>query len=398
MRQPKPTKRPTKKKTVKPSKQPRRPTRPARSATSTSRLLSKHRHLLSFENHEHQEVALLRAPSPATISVARRVVFARLIVSTGTNKTGLAVFNPYYLIQYGGVKRYTTAASDVAATYYSNAANTFSEATPLQPYAGSVGTLETGWSRNVSPTGSIVPGTGNLTGLRRWVGMRVTVTYLGTNLNAGGEIYTLNDPDHGSVLGSSTIGTLMQRRHVKRHAMPSASRSLTFNFVPQTGTEQSFQNSAQWLCIGNDPSAIEDIMDTDVFGGYAAAATINPFHSNYAPKGWNIGIFLKSAAASQDYEVYYECLIEGEFRSMVTNLDEPVFPVPTDTIIPADPVGAGMISTVRAASALSHPMDGKTKDNSFWSRAAQIASDIEGVVTNPLVQKVGGAMGRLLLN
>lgn len=397
MSKPKNSKRPVKKNKPKQNKM-KRATPRARSAMSTSRLLSKHRHLLSFENHEHQEVSLLRAPSPATISVARRVVFSRFVVSTGTNKTGLIVFNPYYLVQYGAIRRYTTTASDVQSVYMSNSANTFSEATPLQPYTGTVGTLATGWSGSTAATGGIVPASGNLTGLRRWVGMRVTVTFLGSNLNAGGEIYSVNDPDHGSILGSTTIGTLLARRHVRRHPMPSASKSITFNFVPQTSTEQSFQSASQWLCLGNDPSAIEDLMDPDVFGGYAAAATINPFHSNYAPKGWNLGIIMKSAVANQDYEVYFECLTEGEFRSMTSTLDEPVYPVPTDTVIPADPVGSGMVSTVRAASCLAHPMDGKMKDTTFWSRAAKIAADIEGVVSNPLVQQLGGTMGRLLLN
>lgn len=388
------------------SRQHKAPVRAKLTRVRSARLVSrtglqvKHRHLLEFENHQHHDLMLLKSPSPATLTVARRIVSGRNVMYAGSANLGLFALNPFYAIQSPYVHRTTVGGERLYPVYYSSSSATMNQGSAMQPYSA-LDTLGNGWQSGYATNGavSVSDMQGNIVGLRRWVAARITVSYLGRVFDAGGEIYCVNDPENGPFLSHANFGQVMSRRTVRRAPAPVPGKSVTFNFTPQTADEQTFQHSPQWLTMDHNPSGGTDpACDPTVFGGYCPNNSFLPFGPAYASKGWNIGIGIVSASINQPFEVFWEVLVEGEFKSFSTVTSPvPMFAMPTDHVVPADPVGAGFISTVRAAQCLEST-NGKAGSSTpgFWKTVSSIANAIEGVATNPGVQMIAGSALKLL--
>lgn len=126
--------------------------------------------------------------------------FARFDAAVGTAGFGFALFTP-------------TVCNDFATVYYSNANFTGTTATVVATGTGVVSTVGV----NVGTMSNLPYGFANLantsvataggTGTRgRIVSYGVSASYTGTELNLGGLMYCLTDPNHQNLQGSSIAG------------------------------------------------------------------------------------------------------------------------------------------------------------------------------------------------
>jgi hypothetical protein len=204
----------------------------------------------------------------------------------------------------------------------------------------------------------------------RLVSAVLKVKFVGTNLNAGGVEYGLQEPTHGSIAGLTEV-QMMDKTSC---------------------TYRSVQHGEDWFEVhfrpvdNNDFSWIDTITRTDAFtytlksDGAECAWSSYPF----------MGIFTKGAATSQT--LLYEFWAELEYAG--SN-------VQGKTLTPPD--AQGVLSVIAAHSVYeethaSTPTSRSTEEASFLSKTIKSYADAMLNAAAPYVSHAAGAVGTALLD
>jgi len=268
------------------------------------------------------DVGDLKVPALESLPIVRHRVFTRVLLSTGVAGIGYLVINPSYLCQDNA--RLNTTYS-VNPLFYTSSSFGYSGATVLFP-SNNGGSAVPGVVGQ-SPTAGAMPTSnvqGNLGGRRRLVALTVRIRYLGTELNRGGEIAFVHNPEQFNLLNTMSVDALFGHRHTERRSVTTT--PIVFTHMPRSLTEASFNSVNRWenqLEIGTGYEANADFFG--VGGGTIGGdneATL--FGQGVAPRGHTLAVLFKSATSTQAFEVELHGLYEGEFRAYDTTTSQDI--------------------------------------------------------------------------
>lgn len=296
-----------------------------------------HPHVQSFVDyagHKHFCPSALRNASLHSFPMHRQSVYSRFTVQTGTNNFGFLIINPYYFYQSAVICNSSTSFSPCFLT--------------TSAWTGSLGSYlsdgVTGVQAQTATDGflSVSTGAGNSFGKSRCVGMTFVIRYLGTELNRGGEVFIAENAEMINLVNSFTVQQIMTWSDTHKYLIgPDA---IAHNHTGRCSQELDFQNGQIWANAADSPASTAGLQS--VFGisstlGATVAASTGP---DTAPQGWNLGILINSAAASQSFEVEIHAHYEGEFK-----FSTGAAAYTHETIANANPAQFAAISAVTAA-------------------------------------------------
>lgn len=308
-------------------------------------------HYLRYINHEHFEVDKLRPPSDHARRIARWHSWGRVIVQSAADvsvDTLTCILNPSRWCE-GTVYKGSEAGQAFAACEIGN----LNSANRLLPNSG-WGTVFNP-AEGYYPTGSAT--FGNRFGERRWVGATFTIRYLGTALNAGGEITLVHDDTSGGCPGG-TANTLRAHPRARRFAIPPNGNPVTINMV-STGAGIHFIDMPQFNTAGGgfDDTKLPGDIRTYGIGAITTGAAKPEFGRGDVPLGWNVALMINSAANSQRFEVTLDIAYEGQLASVMDGSlsAQRVQAIPITDTAHADPQGAALVETVTHSQTLVGP-------------------------------------------
>jgi len=272
---------------------------------------------LRFLIGKHNTIEDLKPPHAHSHTVSRRMAWGRYLPFTNGNNVAAMILSPFNFVQNTDVfvDASGTNATRSAPLYYTTGNWAGNYSTAVLP--GATGVTNDYCRDNGLSTG----GYENVSGPRRWIAAKITVRYLGTALNAGSELFLYHNGTMQGLLYTSQLNSLTNGRDCERATLTASKAVHTFYLFPRGIAEQDFQESKSYANVGNVNQGaganFDNFVDTDYFGtsqviSDAVSAPTN-FGDGYAPKGWNIGLVISSATASQPYEVLIEVAYEGRF-------------------------------------------------------------------------------------
>jgi hypothetical protein len=230
---------------------------------------------------------------------------------------------------------------------------------------------------------------GNHFGPRRWLGLTFHVRYLGTALNAGGEITVVHDDTAGGAAGS-TPDNLRAHPRARRFALPANGRVVSINIFP-SGEGADFSTLPQYNTTGSAPEDSLVPGDHRVYGisEITSGPTAPVWGRGNVPWGWNTALLINPAATGQRFEVTCEMLYEGQLASVSSTAEEAerIQKLPITDTVPADPQGAALVDTLTH----SHVLKGANTNKP--SHTFNIALKDALTAVAPLAKRV--AMGQL---
>jgi hypothetical protein len=327
---------------------------------------------LKFMVGTHPNISDLKPPHLNSHLVARRVCWARYLPTTNSNSVGAVIISPFNFPQ--GIcyaDNSGTASAAASPVYYTTTNWAGSLSTGLIP--GNTGVAVGASAENAINTG----GYQNASGPRRWVAAKITVRYLGTALNSGTELFLYHNATMQGLMNTTCLNALTTGRDSERVTLNASKSTHSFLLFPRGIAETEFQEAKAFANVGNVGTgtgvATDNYVDPDYWGSSTvindAGGYPTMFGDGYSPKGWNIGLVMQSAAASQPYEVIVEIAYEGRFfnkygggtlnPSGITSITD--MASPNHTTIPC-PQDHGILSHVANKLAASRSADGlKTK-------------------------------------
>lgn len=307
-------------------------------------------HYLGYLNHRHHDVKGLRSPSATARRIARWTSWGRVVTTSGTasTQTTCLIFNPMRWCE-GTVWKGSDALQNRPAAEVGALTN------------GNVLLPSSGWGTAFVPSEGFhnAPSSwaGNHFGPRRWLGLTFHVRYLGTALNAGGEITVVHDDTAGGAAGS-TPDNLRAHPRARRFALPANGRVVSINIFP-SGEGADFATLPQYNTIGSAFSDADVPGDHRVYGlsGITSGVTQIAWGKGNVPWGWNTALLINPAADGQRFEITCEMLYEGQLATVSSSAaeSERVQRLPVVDTVPADPEGAALVDTLTHAHVLKGP-------------------------------------------
>lgn len=299
---------------------------------------------LDYLDNKPVAISQLRPPVRSPRMMSRWTATQRFVCSTAVSTDGDAnaffLVNPYYADQHAIVRTQLNNAAIYPACSWGNGLAALTELKPTTllndgPLPNAVYTA--------TGTNSYSATHGNIQGDRRVIGIELTLTPLGTQLNAGGEVYFFHDPALQGIAGQSVNSLINNPMAVRRSLATNRAIKMQYGFV-QTGSEfkhlQAFANS------DNDP-AETDHASFHVFGRGEHFLGSSTTYGPDTITGWDFGMLIESAVTEQRYEVFVKYHYEG-IRGVVN--DNGYVNMPT-TMAHANPSGLAVIESAMHAHA-----------------------------------------------
>lgn len=279
-------------------------------------------------------------------------IFTRGVMAAGTNGFG-------YIVMANNPANDGAAATPASAVYYS-----------LTTYAGSTvstnsvttGVSATNSNSDYTTAALTAAGVGS-----RMVSMGVRIRYKGTELNRGGRILSLEEPDHGTLNGASAT-TFLAYEKCHQHAVLSSEKD--------------------WVTVCHTGPVSPAEYD---FLSYSSAAAYPSFNTYY------LGLLVESTASNLfDFECYWNYEIIGPtIRGKVFNESDDVG---TQVVLATvrgsnggaldskSPFKSPLMIEQGAIQYANHNISG------FFARSAGVAGDFLLAAPNPYAKAAGGAL------
>jgi len=250
-------------------------------------------------------------PTFPALMTQRMKCYAKGVLSTGTNSFGYIVVDPAQLVANNFSAIVTSTAATAVAVVATNAVQ--------DPNAAFFATN--------SEYASTAFGSTPATAKYRIVGAGVRIRYIGTQLNLGGYLIGLHEPDHNN-LNNQTIANLDAQLESRR-------------LVPDR----------EWATVLYKPIETLDLEFQDSFPGNASASADGAYYMGFA---------ITSAVAGQPFEWEYYGVYEMEGRNLRRK-----------TPSHKDPVGFSAVHTIASTSQELYPTKRKDqeREHGFLSRA-----------------------------
>ena len=323
---------------------------------------------LDYLDGKPVSISQLKPPVGAARMMSRWTTTQRAVMTTATGGGGdhnaVLLTNPYYADQNCIVRTSANNNCIYNATCWGSALHPLTELKP-SCLAGLTELSHPVYASTGSNAYDSV--LGNVTGERRIVGIELTVTPLGTNLNAGGELYVAHDPGMRALAGSAVTGILANPLTIRRGLGQNKTIKFQFGFI-QTGSE--FQHLKAFANSDNDPAEL-DHADFEVFGRGEHFTSTSTTYGPDATRGWDFAIVIVSAADAQPYEIFlryhYEGIrnIPGQATSYVTTPLE---------MAHANPLGLAVIESAMHGHA--HARSNSTEPASIWPHVLEAAKHV----------------------
>lgn len=311
-------------------------------------------HYLGYLNHRHHDVRGLRAPSAVSRRTARWTSWGRFTTTSGaaSTQTTCLILNPMRWCE-GTVWKGSDLAQSRPAAEYGILTN------------GNVLLPSSGWGTSFVPSEGYfsAPSTwaGNHFGYRRWLGLTLHIRYLGTALNAGGEVTVVHDDTAGGAAGS-TSDNLRAHPRARRFALPANGQVVSINIFP-SGDGAAFADLPQYNTVGSGFADTTSPGDSRVYGlsGISSGAAQIAWGKADVPWGWNTALLINPAADAQRYEVTCTMQYEGQLATVTSSSAEAarIQRLPINESVTADPEGAALVDTITHGHVLSGPNTNK---------------------------------------